>query len=311
MAVQNSNTNIHYFDYFMQNLPLVSIICLCYNHERFVVESLNSAISQTYKNIELIIADDCSDDFSKQTIENWLENKPNIAFIANETNLGNTKTFNKALEFAKGDYIIDLAADDILQTDCVEKQINAFLNSEQKNIGIVYGNAELITENNSHIRYYYEVNPEKKALKKPASGDIYLAMLSQSSMICSVSSMIKRDILKQLNGYDENLAYEDLDIWIRTSRSYNFEFIDAVLIQKRELQGSLGNIFYEKRNSHTKKLNYSSYLIIQKAIALNKNRQENKALLKRLHYEMMKAYKTLDFLLFIKYIPLELRLRFC
>lgn len=294
----------------MQNPPLVSVICLCYNHEKFVIESLNSVLNQSYKNIELIIADDFSHDASEKTIENWLKNYPNITFIINESNLGNTKTFNNALQFAKGDYIIDLAADDILLHDCVEKQINTFLNSEQKKLGIVYGNAEIISENNDHLRYYYEVDGEKKALIKPASGDIYLAMLNQSSMICSISSMVKRDVLEQLNGYDENLAYEDLDLWIRTSRSYNFEFIDTVLVQKREVENSLGNQFYKKFNSRTRKINHSSYLVIKKAIALNKTKNENKALLKRLHFEMTKAYKTFDILLFIKYIRLELKLRF-
>ena len=294
----------------MQNLPLVSVICLCYNHEKFVVESLNSVLNQSYKNIELIIADDFSHDTCKKTIENWLENHSNAKFSANPINLGNTKTFNNALQFAKGDYIIDLAADDILLPDCVEKQINTFLNTQQKKLGIVYGNAEIISENNTHIRYYYEVDAEKKALIKPASGDIYLAMLNQSSMICSVSSMVKRDVLDELKGYDENLAYEDLDLWIRTSRNYNFEFIDAILVQKRELENSLGSQFYKKFNRRTRKINHSSYLVIKKAIALNTTKRENKALLKRLHYEMTKAYKTFDIGLFIKYIPLELRLRF-
>ncbi len=294
----------------MQDLPLVSVICLCYNHEKFVVESLNSVLNQSYKNIELLIADDCSNDESREIIENWLKNHPNILFISNETNSGNTKTFNNALQFAKGDYIVDLAADDVLFPDCIEKQINAFLNSGFENTGIVYGNAELISENNAHLGYYYEVSTEKKTIEKPASGDIYLAMLSQSSKICSVSSMIKRDVLERLNGYDENLAYEDLDLWILASRIYNFEFIDSIIVQKRELANSLGSQFYKKSDARTKKINRSSYLVIKKAIAMNKNKQENKALLKRLHYEMMKAYKTLDFLLFMKYIPLEMQLRF-
>ncbi|OXB05080.1 glycosyltransferase family 2 protein [Flavobacterium pectinovorum] len=294
----------------MQNLPLVSIICLCYNHENFVIEALNSVLSQSYGNIELIIADDYSTDGSEKTIKNWLEDHPNIKFIVNESNLGNTKTFNKALQFTKGDYIIDLAADDILLPNCVETQVNTFLNSKQKKLAIVYGNAEIISENKDHLRYYYKVGVEKKALIKPASGDIYLSMLNQSSMICSVSSMVKRDVLQELKGYDENLAYEDLDLWIRTSRNYNFEFIDAVLVQKREVKNSLGNQFYKKFNRRTRKINHSSYLVIKKAIALNKTKIENKALLKRLHYEMTKAYKTFDIWLFIKYIPLELRLRF-
>lgn len=293
----------------MQNSPLVSIICLCYNHEKFVVEALNSVLNQSYQNIELIIANDYSNDASEKVIKNWLENHPTIRFVSNESNLGNTKTFNKALQFAKGEYVIDLAADDILLENCVEKQINTFLNSEHKNTAIVYGNAEIISEDNKHLRYYYKVDAENKVVTKPASGDIYLAILDQSSMICSVSSMIKRDVLEQLNGYDENLAYEDLDLWIRTSRNYNFEFIDAVLIQKRELDNSLGSQFYKKFNSRTNKINHSSYLVIKKAIALNQTKKENKALLKRLHFEMAKAYKTYNFTLLLKYIPLEIKLR--
>ncbi|OCB77172.1 glycosyltransferase [Flavobacterium piscis] len=289
--------------------PLVTIICLCYNHEQFVVESLNSVLNQSYKNIELIIADDCSTDSSEKTIKNWLENYPDIQFISNETNLGNTKTFNKALKIAKGDYVIDLAADDVLLPNCVEKQIDTFLNSNQKKLAIVYGNAEIISENNQHLRYYYEVNHEKKVLKKPATGDIYSSILSQSSMICSVASMVKREVLDELKGYDENLAYEDLDLWIRTARNYNFEFIDSVLIQKRELEDSLGSQFYKKFSSRTRKINHSTYLIIKKAIALNKTKAENKAVLKRVHQEMVKAQKTYDIGLFIKYIPLELKLR--
>ncbi|MFH7014818.1 glycosyltransferase family 2 protein [Flavobacterium sp. FlaQc-47] len=294
----------------MSNFPLVTIICLCYNHDKFVVESLNSVLNQTYENIELIIVDDCSKDSSVATIEKWLKNYSQIKFISNKINFGNTKTFNKVLQFANGDYIIDLAADDVLHPESVEKQIHCFQNSNLKNLAVVYGNAEIISENNTHVSYYYEVNTKQKVIKKPATGDIYLSILNQSTMLCSVSSMIKREVLEELDGYDENLAYEDLDLWIRTARNYNFEFIDCVLIKKRKLESSLGSQFYKKFNSSTRKINRSSYLIIKKTITLNKSKIENKALLKRLHYEMMKAYKTYDLGLFLQYVPLELKLRF-
>jgi len=294
----------------MHNLPLVTVICLCYNHEKFVTEALNSIINQTYKNIEIIVADDFSNDTSVKKIKEWLKNYPNAKFIINESNLGNTKTFNRALKVSNGDFIIDLAADDVLLSDCIEKQINTFLNSKMDKLAIVYGNAEIISEENTHLNYYYKVNADKKVITKPASGDIYKAILSQSSMICSISSMMRKEVLIELNGYDENLSYEDLDIWIRTSRNYNFEFIDSILVRKREVANSLGNMFYKRFNSRTRKINRSSYLVIKKAIALNQTKEENKALLKRLHYEMEKAYRTLDIFLFIKYIPLELKLRF-
>src|ERR1700749_5034941 len=98
----------------MQNKSLVTVICLCYNHENFVTESLFSVMNQDYAFVELIIVDDCSTDNSKNIIKKWLLDYPEVRFISNEINLGNTKSFNKALQFAKGDYIIDLAADDVL-----------------------------------------------------------------------------------------------------------------------------------------------------------------------------------------------------
>ncbi|RKR08682.1 glycosyl transferase family 2 [Flavobacterium sp. 90] len=294
----------------MQNSPLVSVICMCYNHEKYVVQSLNSVLNQTYKNIQIIIANDSSTDDSDNAIKNWLLTHSDIAYINNTINLGNTKTFNKALKLAKGDYIIDLAADDVLLENCIEKQLNTFINSKFDNVGIVYGNAELISENNSHNGYYYEVNSNKEVIEKPASGDIYLSMLSQNSKICSVSSMIKRTVLDNLNGYDENLAYEDLDLWIRASRLYNFDFTDSILVQKRELENSLGSQFFKKLNPRTRKINRSTYLVIKKAIALNETKKENRALLKRLHFEMDKSFQTYDFILLLKYIPLEIKLRF-
>lgn len=294
----------------MQDKSLVTIICLCYNHEKFVTESLLSVINQDYPNIELIIVDDFSTDNSKQTIQNWLTDYPEVQFIANETNLGSTKSFNKALKLAKGEFIIDLAADDILLPNCVSLQLKAFKESRFKNLGAVYGNAELINEKGDFYFYYFPVDESKKIIEKRETGDIYLSVISGGNSICSVSSMVRKSVFDDLNGYDENLAYEDLDLWIRASRQYEFDFIDEILIKKRISTTSLGTHFYLKNDARARRINYSTYLIINKAIKLNKTKQEHKAILKRIHFEMILAYKTSDFKLFLKYILLEIKQRF-
>lgn len=294
----------------MQNSPLVSIICLSYNHAQFVEEALNSVLAQTYKNIELLIADDCSPDHSKAVIENWCKTHPNVVFAANPSNLGNTKTFNKMFALSKGEYVMDLAADDVLLPDCIAKQLHAFENSKFGNVGIVYGNAEIISENNEHLEFYYEVGENGNILNPPPSGDIYRSVIGQFHKICSVSSLVKRDVYDKLGGYDENLAYEDLDLWIRAARVYDFEFIPDVLIRKRELATSLGSHFFQKNNAKTKKLNRSTYKIIQKTLQLNTSKEENRALLKRIHFEMVKVFKARDFSLLAKYVFIELRARF-
>jgi glycosyltransferase involved in cell wall biosynthesis len=286
----------------MQDNPLVTIICLCYNHGEFVLESLHSVINQQYKNIELIIVDDCSPDNSKSIIEKWLLDYPGILFIANETNLGNTKSFNKALKVAKGDYIIDLAADDILLPNCVAVQINAFKNTAYKKLGIVYGNAELITENGDFDSYHFAVDESKKTIEKRITGDVYLSILSGGDSICSVSSMIKKTVFDHLEGYDETLAYEDLDFWIRASRVYDFDFIDEVLIQRRIVTNSLGSNFLKRNNL----INHSTYLILKKAIKLNKTKEEDLAIQKRVHFEILHSLKTKNFDLFLKNLWLRI-----
>lgn len=283
----------------MQNSPLVSVICLCYNHGEFVVESLESVLNQTYPNVELLIADDASSDNSAEVIYKWLEKHPNIPFIHNKINLGNTKTFNNVLKLAKGEFVIDLATDDLLQKDCIAKQINAFHSSSFKNLQIVYGNAELIDEKGQHLGYYYD---------QPApSGDIYRSIIGQYNKICSPSSMVKRKLLNEFGGYNESLAYEDLDLWIKTSRKYEIQYIDQVLIKRRELQNSLGNSFFlDKKKSH--KMNCSTYKILKNAFDLNQAKDEYKALLKRVHGQIVLTMNLKDYPLLFKFSILKLRI---
>ena len=288
----------------MQNFPLVSVICLSYNHSPFVEEALDSVMNQTYANIELIIADDCSTDNSKKVIDNWLKKHPNILFIPNVINLGNTKTFNNAVKHAEGDYFIDLAADDILLPNCIENQIKKFQNSKYKNLGIVYGNLIEIDENGNSIRNYYTEEDY------PESGDIYKMVIGRTTKICSVSSMIKKSVFEKLNYYDENLAYEDLDLWVRAARVFDFEYIDEVLACKRETQNSLSAHFLYKNNSKTKQLNLSTLKILNNAYRLNKSKKEHQLLLGRIRFEMYKFLKARNFTLLFKLILFGIKVKF-
>lgn len=288
----------------MQENPLVTIICLSYNHEKFVKETLNSVVNQNYSPIELIIVDDCSSDTTKSIIEDWIVSRPHVRFIANEYNLGNTKSFNNALKIAKGDYIIDLAADDLLVPNGIQMQMDAFQNSTFKNLGIVYGNAEIINENGSFNSYYFSVDANGNVISNRKTGDIYASVLSTGDSICSVSTLIKKDVFDFLGGYDETLGYEDLDSWVRASREYEFDFIDAVLIKKRIVSNSLGTDFFKKNN----KINISTYKILKKALKLNRSKNEDLALQKRVHYEIIHSFKNRSFNLFVKNIILRIEI---
>ena len=277
---------------------------MSYNHEKFVVETLNSVVNQNYSQIELIIVDDCSLDATKSIIEDWLLSHSDVRFIANEVNLGNTKSFNNALKIAKGKYIIDLAADDLLMPNGIQMQVEAFQKSAYKNLGIVYGNAEIINENGSFNSYYFPVDANKNVITKRKTGDIYSSVLSSGDSICSVSTLIRKDVFDFLGSYDETLSYEDLDSWIRASRVYEFDFIDAILIKKRIVSNSLGTHFFKKNN----KINISTYKILRKALKLNRSKVEDLALQKRVNFEIIHSFKNRSFNLLIKNIGLRIEI---
>jgi glycosyltransferase involved in cell wall biosynthesis len=293
----------------MHNDPLVTVICLCYNHADYVVEALESVLQQSHSNVELIIADDFSTDNSVEVIQNWLKKHPEIPFLSNIENLGNTKTFNQCLKISKGAYIIDLAADDVLKPDCITNQLKGFASTSYENVGLIYGNAELITEKGDFIKDYFPTDSNRKRIKSQPTGDIYIGLLNGNNNLCSISSLVKREVFEKLNGYDENLAYEDYDLWVRAARIYNFDYIDEILIQKRVLNESMYTLLTRKNDKRARRFNFSTYVVLQKAYTLNRNKAEFVAMLKRIHFEMTVTYKTRHFALLLKYILLELKVR--
>lgn len=272
--------------------PLVTVICLCYNQAPYVSAALASILGQTYSNLEIIVCDDASDDKSSEKILAFIQSKPNIIFIQNETRLGNCKAFNKALAAAKGDFIIDLAADDVLLPTRVFEGIEAF-SKKNDSYGIHYCMTNLINESGTIIeneKYKYH------------EGDIY-SLLIRKYFVNPVTMMIRRNVLQQLNGYDEKLSYEDFDFWIRSSRFSKYCFTPKVLVHKRIVPNSLSTQQLTWRNSHQK----STLIVCEKILILNRNRSEDHALRTRIYYEMFQCLKYGNINLIFRYLLLYLK----
>lgn len=291
----------------MQALPWVTVICLCYNQQDYVLETLNSVLAQSYKNIEIIIVDDFSTDNSVKVIERWLIKNPNVLFIKNDRNLGNTKSFNLAVHKSKGSFLIDLACDDLLFENTVKSQISNILQTDLDHTAFIYANAINIDQKGDFISYFFPVDSNKKVLKKRNSGNIYSEILAGGSSICSVTALHNRKVFEKLDGYDETLFYEDLDYWIRASRTYKIYYTDEIWVKKRYLKNSLGASF-AKKDLFAHKLSISTYYILKKALKLNQSKTEDTALLKRIHYELHQNTKKGEYLLLIKLLLLKTKL---
>ncbi len=129
----------------MSNLPLVSIIMNCHNGEKFLKDAIQSIISQTYKNWELIFWDNLSTDDSKKILSKYKENR--IKYFKSEEFLNLYSARNRAIRKASGEYICFLDTDDFWEKDKIEKQIK-FLHLNP-NLNIIYSNYYTYNQENS------------------------------------------------------------------------------------------------------------------------------------------------------------------
>ena len=106
------------------NPPVVSVIMLTYNHERFIASAVRSVLSQTYKNIDFSIIDDCSKDRTKQILEQIYQDNPELNLILNDKNFGIGSSVNSALKMAKGKYVKIVAGDDFIFPDAIQQQVD-------------------------------------------------------------------------------------------------------------------------------------------------------------------------------------------
>lgn len=206
------------------DLPLVSVLVGCYNHARFVIETLESVRCQTYPNIQLIIWDDKSGDQSPEMIRNWIENH-NMAckFLEHSVNRGLCKSLNEALSLASGKYIAMTAADDLWLPEKIARQVN-IMESSDSNVGVVYSDVFQIDEQGNALPGMF-IESQRK-FRNPPVGSLF-DVLWEGNFIPAMSTLIRRECYNHVGNYDEDLCFEDWDMWLRISRSYQFAF-DAI-----------------------------------------------------------------------------------
>ena len=105
------------------NNPLVSVIIPCYNAEKYVEEAVRSIMTQRYKNIEILVTEDCSTDNTLKILKNLEKEDSRIKVIQNKKNLKIVKSLNNMINIAQGKYIARMDADDISLPERIEKQV--------------------------------------------------------------------------------------------------------------------------------------------------------------------------------------------
>ncbi len=238
------------------------MIAQCYNHERFVIECLNSIKAQKYHDYELIVVDDCSTDKSPALIRDWIgRNQPlDPHFISLEENVGVCKALNRAMRVAKGEYITHVATDDIWSHHFLDRLVERF-DRLSNSYGAIFSDAVCIDESGSllhpsFIELYHQksgADPRFMFLNSDeftrCTGGNIFDILCYYNFIPASGIMLRSSVLEIVGYYDESLAYEDWDMWLRIAERFRFDWVSEPLLSYRIVANSLHQTLHVKDGS--------------------------------------------------------------
>ncbi len=213
----------------MEKHPLVSVIVVCYNAAEYILETLESVKAQTYKNIELIVSDDCSNDGTLEIAKKWIAENKN-EFVRTETisvshNTGVSANYNRAVKACEGIWIKNVDGDDLLSESCIQENIEYVNNNSDVNI--VFSNAHIFKGKNikniigecipNQRKSFFDLKPEEQ-----------FRYLLNVNILPSQTCFVKRKLLERFPYNEKYIALEDAPMWVNLTRyGYKIHYFDS------------------------------------------------------------------------------------
>ena len=256
----------------MTNLPLVSIIMPTFNRAELIGESLDSVLSQSYLNWECIIVDDGSTDATATIVESYLIKDKRFRYFYKE-NEGAALAKNHAIEKSKGEYILPLDSDDLIDASLLFKAVNVF--EKNKEISLVYCEAKLFGELN-----------EKWAI--PAYDYKLFLVYNMIFNTC----MFKKIDFNKVDGYDKGL-FEDWDLWMKilSPKSKVYRIPEILFYYRTHKGDSVTNML----QSNTELYNFNLKAFYSKHINIYMEYIGNPIELEREARELRKKVESADY----------------
>jgi alpha-1,3-rhamnosyltransferase len=222
-------------------MPLVSIIVPAYNHEKYVVECLQSLADQTYPEIEVLVFDDGSKDGTRAVIEAFLATtkRPIFKFVS-KPNEGLCATLNAGIRNSRGHFITIVASDDAWHPEKLERQVRCM--EANPSVGLVFTDAQIVLGTELTTIKWSDYKRKLRSFFRNgiATPGIYGHLMAYN-FIPALTVMMRKSVLETVGGFDENLLYEDLDMWLRFISQADLAYIDEPLARYRMHDTNISN----------------------------------------------------------------------
>ena len=209
----------------MDNPPLVSICIPTYNRAHMVNRAIESALSQTYPNIEIIVVDDGSTDNTDDLVFSYQDSR--VTYVKNFKNLGQFRTFNRCIELAKGKYIHILHSDDYIDSEFTRICVD-FL-EDNPNVGMTFTSIQMQTENQTIDRVLFE----NDTIFHAPEG--FRQILLRDTLVNCPTVMVKMEVYQQIGGFSLEYPYSgDYYQWLKISRCFDIAYVTKARLYYRQ-----------------------------------------------------------------------------
>lgn len=206
------------------NNPLVSFLIPSYNHEKYVTTCLDSVLSQTYSNFEIIIIDDCSKDATVSKIIDYKDSR--IVFSKNTFNRGMNGTLSETYKKAQGKYIVLLASDDYVESDYLEKMVYYF--ETKKDCTVLYPGIQPIDDQGKKL----DSTNTEKCIKDRF--EILRYLFLRGNILASPGMMIKKEYSDTFFPLSAGIEqHQDFIMHIQLLLQGNCAFLDDLVMNYR------------------------------------------------------------------------------
>jgi glycosyltransferase involved in cell wall biosynthesis len=228
----------------MGSNPKISVVMICYNHEKYIGEAINSILSQTYSNFELIIVNDGSTDNTSKIIQEFKD--PRIIVVEQE-NSGPSIALNTGINKSRGQFIAFMSGDDISLQDRLMKQIEQI---KSQKADIIFCLPQIIGPNSKVIKdnacpWFFQRNFDNTA-------ELYSQLFYFGNFLCAPSCFCRRTAIAKVGKFKRGLIQlQDFDYWIRAcKKKLVIKLNEEPLIQYRYLFG--GNLSSRRNRNRVK-----------------------------------------------------------
>jgi len=227
--------------------PLVSVTIPMYNNERFIGETVESILSQTYANFELLVYDDNSTDASFDIVSSFRD--PRMKVFRNARNLGPEGNWNRAVSNVKGKYVKLICGDDVLYPECLERQVGVFEERQGAGISLVCTQRTIIDPEGKPL--IKKVNLIEGGRHEAVGVSRKLIRMGTNILGEPVCGLYPADLLRLTRGYSARVPYTiDLDFWMQLLALGDLYMIDEPLCAFRISDESWSSRIGDQRYHH-------------------------------------------------------------